>query len=37
MRTPYRDGFFDIVINTDSFTGFPVEDMRQSRDRITQH
>jgi hypothetical protein len=29
MRTPYRDGFFDIVINTDSFTGFPVEDMRR--------
>jgi len=28
MRTSYRDGFFDVVINTDAFAGFPVDDRR---------
>jgi hypothetical protein len=29
MRTPYLTDFFDVVVNTDAFAGFPSDDMRR--------
>jgi hypothetical protein len=29
MRTPYKNGYFDVVVNINAFSGFPPEDMRR--------